>query len=262
MAPRGEPTDRTDRQPAPAHDALLPSGWHSVAILLVAGVLLWGALVGAGLLPTEQLPTVRRLDSAIVLWFAGVRTDALTTLAVVIGHLGGTTGIIALLLVTAPLLLAVTRRWRPPLFLLVAVGGETLLFLATATVVSRTRPAVEHLSGTLPPTSSFPSGHVAATAAAYGALAALAWAWTRAWPRYLVTGWAVLATAGVALSRIYRGVHHPTDTLASVIYAVAWVAVCWWLLQPGPRPGPHDGATDDVSSSPVRQRMDARSRQP
>ena len=49
--------------------------------------------------------------------------------------------------------------------------------------------------------------------------------------------WAVLVPAvalvlGVALSRVYRGVHFPTDVLVGIAYGVVWLAICWRLLRP------------------------------
>lgn len=120
-------------------------------------MLLCAALVGVGTLITDVLTPVRQFDAAAVRWFVAIRTEALTTAAVLWGHLGGTAGIVLVLPVAIALSLALTRRWRPPLFLLIAVAGETAVFLATATLVERARPAVDHLSPTLPPTSSFPS---------------------------------------------------------------------------------------------------------
>ncbi|WP_327011972.1 hypothetical protein OHA72_46805 [Dactylosporangium sp. NBC_01737] len=57
----------------------------------------------------------------------------------------------------------VFRRWRPVLLLWIAVPGEVVLFLVTATVVSRARPQLQPLQPDLPPMASAPSGHVAAT---------------------------------------------------------------------------------------------------
>lgn len=232
------PEDRPALVPAPAHDAVLPDGWHSVSRLLVGGVLLWGALAGVGLVLTEVLPAVGRAEVTLVEFLVSIRTPALNGVAVAVGHLGGTVGIVIAVAVAAALALAATRRWRPSLFVLLATVGETALFLAVATVVERARPPVEHLSSTLPPTSSFPSGHVAATAATYGAIALLAVTWGRGWPRQAGVVWAVLATAGVALSRLYRGVHYPTDVVASILYAAVWTGICWRVLRPGPGPPP------------------------
>lgn len=227
------PEVRPSLVPAPAHDAPSPAGWRGLAELLAAGVMVWGALVGIGLLITEVLAPVRRLDAAVVEWFAGVRTGDLTLVATAVGRLGSTLWIVIVLVAAVPLAPALTRRWAPPVFLLVATVGETTLFLAISSVVGRLRPAVDQLSPNLPPTSSFPSGHVAAAVATYGGIALLVLAWTRGRLRYAALVLAVLAVLGVALSRIYRGVHYPSDTLASVLFASAWLAVCWWVFRPG-----------------------------
>lgn len=238
------PEDRPALVPVPAHDAPLPAGWRSVAELLVAGVITWGTLVGVGLLITEGLAPVRRFDVTVVEWFAGIRTEALTPVATAVGRLGGTAGIVIVLIVAVPLAVGITRRWAPPVFLLVAAVGETALFLAVSTVVGRLRPPVERLSPDLPPTSSFPSGHVAASVVTYGGIALLVLAWTRSRLRYAAVALAALAVLGVALSRLYRGVHYPTDTLASVLYAGAWLTVCWWVFRPGRGSPPAEGNGD------------------
>jgi undecaprenyl-diphosphatase len=75
-------------------------------------------------------------------------------------------------LIIGPLALAYVRRWRPVVFLVVAMLGELTLFLAVAASVGRARPDVQRLEAYLP-TSSFPSGHTAATVCLYGALAVI-----------------------------------------------------------------------------------------
>ncbi len=252
------PEDRPDLVPAPSHDAPLPAGWLGLAELLAAGVMVWGALVGIGLLVTEVLAPVRRFDVAVVEWFAAIRTETLTPVATAVGHLGSTLGIVVVLVAAIPLALGLTRRWAPPVFLLVTTVGETALFLAISTVVGRVRPPVDQLTPGLPPTSSFPSGHVAASVATYGGITLLVLTWTRSRLRYAALVLAVLAVLGVALSRLYRGVHYPTDTLASVLYASAWLAACWWVFRPGRgspsgeghRADGEGGEVTSVSSSP------------
>lgn len=219
-------------EPAPAHDHPLPHGRHTVAELLVAAVLIWGALVGLGLLITDVLTGLHDVEVAIMSWFVSTRTPLLTDLSVAVGQLGGTLGIIIALLIATSLALALTRRWAPALFLLLATIGETAMFLGTAAIVGRTRPPVEKLSSQLPPTASFPSGHVAATLATYGAIALLVLAWSRHWWRYVAAVLAVLVVVAIAWSRLYRGVHWPSDVLASLLYASAWLAACWYLLEP------------------------------
>lgn len=242
------PADRSALIPAPCHDAPLPAGWRGLAELLTAAVMLCGAFVGIGLLITDVLAPVRRFDVAVVEWFAGVRAVALTPVVVAVSHLGSTLWIVIVMVVAVPLALGLTRRWAPPVFLLVATVGETTLFLAISRVVGRLRPTVDQLSPDLPPTSSYPSGHVAAAAATYGGIVLLVFAWTRSRLRYAVLVLAVLGVLGVALSRVYRGMHHPSDTLASVLL----VAVCWWVFRPGrgsPSGPGHPADNDDRETS-------------
>lgn len=169
------PENRGRLQPAPVGDRPLAGGWAGIAELLTAAVLLWGAFVGLGRLVTDVLDPVRTFDVAVIEWFVGLRGQTLTTVMTAVSHLGGTSGVLLALAVAAPLSLAITRRWAPTVFLLVATAGETVLFLAVSTVVDRPRPPVEQLVPSLPVTSSFPSGHVAATAATYGAIACSCW---------------------------------------------------------------------------------------
>lgn len=228
-----QPEEERRLHPAPANDSLLPAGWHTVAGLVAGVVLIWGGLVALGLLITEKLAFVARWDTSVAEWFASIRTELLTDIFFASSRFGDTRNIVILMVVAVPLAAALTRRWRPPLFLLVAVGGEVLLFVAAATVVGRSRPAVEHLTPGLPPTSSFPSGHVAATAAAYGAVALLIVAWSTARVRYGAIVVAVVLALSVATARLYIGVHHPTDVMASLLYVSVWLAVCWFVLRPG-----------------------------
>lgn len=240
VADRGQ---RPALEPAPAHDRPLPAGWQGAAELVVAGVLTWGVVLGAGLVITDALPAVQRFDLAVLRALVPYRSDPLTSVFTVLNQVGGTAGIIAAQVVAVTLVLAATRRWAPALFLLAAVVGETAIFVGVARVVSRERPPVPHPSGgVLPPTSSFPSGHVAATVATYGAVALLVFLWTRGRVRWVAVVGAGLVVVAVALARLYRGVHYPTDVLASIVFTSVWLAVCWYVIRPGRgAPGGQEG---------------------
>jgi undecaprenyl-diphosphatase len=128
--------------------------------------------------------------------------------------------------------LAVTRHWRPVVFIAVVMFGELATFLAAAAVVKRPRPeGVTHLDSNLP-TSAFPSGHEAATACLYIAIAILVIGHARGWWRWLFLIPAIAMPVLVALSRMYRGEHHPTDILGSLVFAALWLTATCWLIQP------------------------------
>jgi undecaprenyl-diphosphatase len=240
LAPEAAPALR----PSPeSHSPVLPHAWHRAAELVIAWVLLLGVLLGAGWLLTQALAgtAADRLNLVAVRWFVEHREPALDRFAAVASALGGTAVVVALTLVAAALALAATRRWRAVLFLAVAMAGEATLFLATVSIIGRARPPVEHLGPDLPPTASFPSGHVAAATALYGGVAVLVVLHTRAWWRWLALAGAAVAVLLVAAARLYYGVHYPTDVLAGLVLGLAWLAACARVLHPGPGPPPRSG---------------------
>ncbi|MHA7283277.1 phosphatase PAP2 family protein [Arthrobacter sp. TMS2-4] len=241
--------DRAALALAPADERPLPGGRRSALKLAALWVLIAAGVTGAGFLITRVLTPISRMDEAAVRWFAEHRTDTLNALATAAGSFGTTTGIIGVLLITAALALAITRRTAPAVFLLVLVIGETALYLITGMIVGRPRPEVDHLSEGLPPTSSFPSGHVAAAVVMYSGLALLVGAWSQSRLRNLGFILAPLIVLSVGISRVYWGVHYPTDTMISVIFAVLWVYICWRYFQPAR--GSHPGAEE--TPTPVSQ---------
>ena len=117
---------------------------------------------------------------------------------------------------------ALDRRPRAAAFLLGSVvGGVALTFLLKAGF-DRPRPdIVAHQMEAL--SASFPSGHAATAAVVYLTLGAIA---ARAMPRrrlgVYVLGVAVALTLGIGASRIYLGVHWPTDVLAGWTVGAGW----------------------------------------
>jgi undecaprenyl-diphosphatase len=216
-----------------------PNLWTSIAQLLVAAVLLCGAVVGIGLLLVGLGPdsALLRADVGVVAWLADHRIPLLDAASGPIAQMGNTLVVVAGGVVAAVVAYVATRRLRPPLVIATALVGEVLIFLASSAVVGRPRPPVAHLDATLPPTSSFPAGHTAAAVCLYGAIAALVLRGTRAWWRWLVLAVAVVMIILVAFARLYRGAHHPTDVLASMAFAVPWLLVTLRLVgdDPGER---------------------------
>jgi undecaprenyl-diphosphatase len=199
--------------------------------ILVAWVLILGVITGIGELITKDGNGNVLGDRTIPHWFAAHRTPSLTHWSLIFTTLGATTAILVVAVVTCVAFLAVTRRWRPAIFVATVMFGELAAFLAAAAVVKRPRPDVTHLDQHLP-TSAYPSGHEAATCCLYVAIAILVIGHARGWWRFLFLIPAIAMPVLVALSRMYRGEHHPTDVLASVLFAALWLTATTLLIKP------------------------------
>jgi undecaprenyl-diphosphatase len=110
---------------------------------------------------------------------------------------------------------------------------EVSVFLISTVFVNRPRPDVPRLDVS-PPTSSYPSGHTAAAIVLYVALALIVSVLTRsALLRTVVWILAIALPIVVGLSRLYRGMHHPTDVMASVILAIGALLLSLFAARTG-----------------------------
>ncbi len=209
-----------------------------VGLVLLAFVLVEGLLLGLGLLVTRVLATgvVHRDEVAFERGVVAHRTPALDAVSHAGTLLGATTTVVALTALGCVVLALRGHGPRLPVFLVLAVAGETVLFVLASLVLHRMRPPVPRLDPA-PPTSSFPSGHTAATVALWGGLA-LGLARTRpAHPlRALALAAAVVLPVFVLASRLYRGMHWPTDVAASVVFTVTWLLLLRAVLLPQEAP--------------------------
>jgi len=139
--------------------------------------------------------------------------------------LGGV-GVLSLLVLSSAGFEWIRGRWRNALLILVAAAGALLISQGLKGAFGRPRPdLVPH--GSYVYTSSFPSGHSMLSAAVYLTIGGIL-AGSRSRRRekaYLIT-LAVLMTGLVGLSRVYLGVHWPTDVLAGWFGGAAWAIAC------------------------------------
>ena len=152
--------------------------------------------------------------------------------------LGGA-AILSLVTLSVAGYLLLVRRWRIMLLILVAVFGGALLSSLLKDVFARPRPDLVPY-GTWEDVAdlSFPSGHTMLSAVTYLTLGALL---ARIQPhrslKAYILGLAMLLTLLVGLSRIYLGVHWPTDVLGGWAAGAAWAMICWlaasWLQRRG-----------------------------
>jgi undecaprenyl-diphosphatase len=127
--------------------------------------------------------------------------------------------------------LAMARKYRSLALVLAATGGGLLLSTLLKHSFDRPRPEVVPKLSYVS-TSSFPSGHSMLSAVVYLTLGALLCRLVRRRRlKFYFLGLALLLTFLVGLSRVYLGVHWPTDVLAGWTAGLAWAVVCWLLAQ-------------------------------
>ena len=184
------------------------------------------SLIGLGLLLTHLLLSgpIGQGDDAATRWLSQHRTGALDGVTSLLSLSADTIGAIGIALVVA-LVFAFGRRWQAIAALVVGLVLELLVFLTVNYAVGRPRPDVLQI-GSEPSTSSFPSGHTAATTVIYVLVAIVVTASTARWAwRALAWSAAVLMPAAVGFARVYRGMHHPLDVLAGAVMGLAVLTV-------------------------------------
>lgn len=164
-----------------------------------------------------MLHTIAQLDLAAVSRLADIRIFGGSIAGIWVSELASATTVLGLSLV-AVLILSRSRRWYDLAGFLTAVAGSTILSLLIKEVVGRPRPPVS-LQAYREVGSSFPSMHAVAALTLYGFLAWLVWrdCAPRAW-RYAAAFGAIALTLAIGFSRVYLGVHYPSDVLAG--YAI------------------------------------------
>jgi undecaprenyl-diphosphatase len=124
--------------------------------------------------------------------------------------------------------LAFSRKFGAALFLALAAGGGQALNAALKSYYGRMRPDADFRWVPID-SPSFPSGHATSSAVIYLTLAVLLIRLTpeRTQKAYLI-GSALALSFFVGASRVYLGVHYPTDVVAGWCIGVAWAEVCWF----------------------------------
>ncbi len=201
---------------------------HGFALaLLFAGVLLpmWVfAELADEVHEAEAIP----FDEPLLLFAQAMARDGFDRLFLFFSAIGHSWGVVPADVVVV-LVLLWRRRFRAAVFAAVALGGAGLLNVATKLTFARERPTL--WESIAPETTySFPSCHAMGSMSLALVLVLLCWPTRWRWP--VLAAMAVFVPM-VGLSRVYLGVHYPSDIIAGWMAASIWVVASWLLLMRG-----------------------------
>ena len=198
-----------------------------LAAAVVAGLL---AVVFAWIANRVRAGSTQAFDEGVLRWVGAHRIPWLEATMLELTFLGTGTVVVTIAGV-AGLFLALTRQRTAAALLLWSTLGAILLNNVLKSLFVRPRPELFSW-GTHVRTTSFPSGHAMSAAAIYGTVAFLAARLaTQRRTRTAIYVGAALIIAVVAASRVYLGVHYPTDVAAGLVVGLAWAAFCTATLE-------------------------------
>lgn len=171
-----------------------------------------------------------QFDSIVISFIQGLESPMLTAVMKFFTFIGSTSSIVVLSLLVLFFLYKVLKH-RSELILFIAVLlGSNILFLSLKLLFHRARPDFHRLievGG-----YSFPSGHATNAFALYGLLAFLLWRHIPVkWGRTILILISITMIIAIGLSRIYLGVHYPTDVISGYLAGGFWLAIAIWFYQ-------------------------------
>jgi undecaprenyl-diphosphatase len=227
----------------PIAASIIRTGLRELPLLILLCILAGGIWIFAELADEVQEGELRHIDTTILLALRSPADHAdplgpvwVEEMTRDITALGSFT-VVAFITLAAAGFLALQRKRHAAAFVLVAVGSGAALSMLLKAGFDRPRPdLVPHATNVY--SSSFPSGHSMTAAVAYLTLAAvLIRVQSRRRLQAYVLGLAILLTVAVGVSRVYLGVHWPSDVLAGWAAGAAWAVLCWgvalWMQRKG-----------------------------
>jgi undecaprenyl-diphosphatase len=198
-----------------------------LTVALVGFAILAGLAVAAGwALETYVLPDhgIGHADEHVNVWLGHHRTATRNDVSYWLSGIGDVYAI-PVVVALAALVAVVRRRWRTAAFVIAAIAIEAATYRVVTLAIHRERPRVPRLDH-LPVNASYYSGHTAASVAVYCGVALLVTSRIRgAGARTICWLIALAIPALVAFSRMYRGMHHPTDVAAGALVGIGTLIV-------------------------------------
>lgn len=193
--------------------------WVGLAVCLAS---LYGFIAITEALLEHQ---VAGFDNAVSSYVHSWRTPVLTSVFTALTELGDIWGYGVVLLLVAVCLYLRKYDWKLSIQAGIVLLTTGAINIVIKSIIGRERPSGEHL--VVVSAQSFPSGHSMSCIAFYGFLIYLGWHYfPRRWMKIANAIVLTLLIAAIGTSRVYLGVHYPSDVAAGFVGGLFWLVVC------------------------------------
>jgi undecaprenyl-diphosphatase len=173
---------------------------------------------------------IHRFDDSLITWIQGMESQGMTRWMELFTWIGSGIPVVIITILSMVVLYVFLRHRRELLFLGCVIAGSAILNSLLKLMFQRARPTIHRIievSG-----YSFPSGHSMAAFSLYGGLAFLIWKHIPTVAgRVLMIIVSAMFILMIGMSRIYLGVHYPSDVVGGYFMSGCWLAVCIWFYQ-------------------------------
>jgi undecaprenyl-diphosphatase len=199
--------------------------------LTIAFVISLVSLMGFGFMAIlVSKHTIVHFDSTVISYVQGFEVPMLTAIMKFFTFIGGTVPILVLSILLLFFLYKVFKHRLELILFIAVIAGANILFVSLKLLFHRARPDLHRLIEVS--NYSFPSGHATNAFALYGVLTFLLWRHipTRLGRSILIII-SVIFILAIGVSRIYLGVHYPSDVIAGYFISAFWLSIAIWFFQ-------------------------------
>jgi membrane-associated phospholipid phosphatase len=200
--------------------------WSAFAAFVTLGIIIGAAAAAIfiGVAAVVAGGLTQGIDEAALRWLATHRSPAFDKLMLEATTLGDGIVIVMVVATTSVFLWLTHHRWSVFILVVGVIGGK-VLNTALKLGYDRTRPSVVEAIDTVS-SPSFPSGHAMGAMIAYGSVAYLV-SRLEPTPRMRTATWLIAGALIllIGISRVYLGVHYPSDVIAGFLAGLAWLAL-------------------------------------
>ncbi|PHQ29056.1 phosphatase PAP2 family protein [Leeuwenhoekiella nanhaiensis] len=202
---------------------------YLITILVALVIVVLGINLFIELTDTLESDMLNAWDSRVTEFVLSYRNPALTKYFIFVTDVGDVYGYLAILVIATILSYFVFKQWKYVLQIVLVLALASISNVILKRFIDRARPSIEHLVTV--ETLSYPSGHAMSAMAFYGFLIYLVtrFRMNRFLKALCITA-LVLFILSIGISRIYLGVHFPSDIAGGFIAGFIWVIFCILLF--------------------------------